>query len=273
MTVKEKKFAGPKNEPGRDDRPAGQGDHYSDVVGGLNAVLAALKARPSRCRSLMLADGRRFGPAVEEIFTLARAAGLGFKKVPRQALDRLYGGENHQGVVAVFDAVDYLPFDDFLQNLAEGGPNLILALDQVEDPGNLGALMRSAAAFKAAGIIVPRDRTAPLTPAAVKASAGASENMPLVRVVNLRRALDTMRDYGFWMVGAEGGESENLFDFSFPDKTVLVLGSEGRGLSPLIKKNCDFLLSIPQETALVSSLNVSVAGGIIMAHYYRQFQA
>ena len=219
----------------------------------------------------MLAEGRRFGPAVEEIFSLGRAAGLGIKKLPRLALDRLYGNGNHQGVVAVFDPVEYLSFDDFLQNLASPGPSLILALDQVEDPGNLGALMRSAAAFRAAGIVVPRERTAPLTPAAVKASAGASENMPLVRVVNLRRALETLRDYGFWIVGAEGGESENLFEFDFPEKTVLVMGSEGRGLSSVAKKTCDFLISIPQDDGLVNSLNVSVAGGIIMANYYRRF--
>ena len=245
----------------------------ASIVGGLNAVLAALKARPKNCRSLMVAEGRRHGPAVDEIFFLAREAGLSIKKTPRQALDRLYGGESHQGLLALFDAVDYTSFDDLLSALAAASPCLVLALDQVEDPGNLGALMRSAGAFGAAGVIVPRERTAPLTSAAVKASAGASESLPLVRVVNLRRALESLRDYGFWMVGAEGGESQSVFDFNFPDKTVLIMGSEGRGLSPTVKKVCDFLVSIPQEVSLVSSLNVSVAGGIMMAQHYRQFRA
>lgn len=245
----------------------------TSVVGGLNAVLAALKARPKSCRSLMMAEGRRHGPVVDEIYALAREAGLSIKKAPRQALDRLYGSESHQGVAALFDAVEYTAFDDFLPAVAGGEPALVLALDQVEDPGNLGALMRSAGAFGAAGVIVPRERTAPLTGAAVKASAGAAESLPLIRVVNLRRALEQLRDYGFWIVGAEGGEGESVFDFSFPEKTVLVMGSEGKGVSPTIKKTCDFLVSIPQEVSQVNSLNVSVAGGIIMAQYYRRFLA
>lgn len=257
--------------PARKEETSGEAG--ASVVGGLNAVLAALKARSKSCRSLMTAEGRRHGPTVDEIFFLAREAGLSVKKVPRQALDRLYGAENHQGLVAVFDAVDYTSFDDFLPVAAGASPSLALALDQVEDPGNLGALMRSASAFGAIGVIVPRERTAPLTSAAVKASAGAAESLPLIRVVNLRRALETLRDYGFWIVGAEGGEGENVFDFAFPDKTALVMGSEGRGLSPTVKKVCDFLVSIPHEVSQVNSLNVSVAGGIMMAQYYRRFRA
>lgn len=254
------------------EEPAAQGPAAEGAaVGGLNSVLAALKSRPRRCRGLMIGEGRRFNPALEEIAALARANGLAIKRVPRQALDRLYGGEGHQGVVALFDEADYTAWDDFILSLAGRSPALVLALDQVEDPGNLGALMRSACAFGAAGVVVPRERTAPLTQAAVKASAGATENLPLVRVVNLRRALETLKDYGFWLVGAEEGEDGSLFDFDFPQKTALLLGSEGRGLSRTSRELCDFLISIPQNTGQVNSLNVSVAGGIMMAQYYRQF--
>jgi len=242
----------------------------SMIVGGLNAVLAALNTRPKSGRTLMVAEGRRPNPTLSEIFNLARAAGLTVKIVPRQALDRVYGQSGHQGVVGLFDARNYSGLDDFLDTLPSEGPALVLALDQVVDPGNLGALMRSARAFGALGVLVARDRTAPLTSAALRASAGAAESLPLVRAVNLRRALEAMQKMGFWLAGAEGEGGQSLFDFSFPERTVLVLGSEGRGLSPLIKKVCDFLLTIPQHREHVSSLNVSVAGGILMSEYFRQ---
>jgi len=241
------------------------------VVGGLNAVLAALKSRPKSGRTLMVAEGRRPAPTLSRIFDLARSAGLTVKIAPRQALDRVFGHDSHQGVVALFDARDYLGLEDFLDLIPPEGPALVLALDQVEDPGNLGALMRSARAFGALGVLVPRDRTAPLTPAALRASAGAAESLPLVRTVNLRRALEGLQKMGFWLAGAEGEGGESLFEFQFPERTVMVLGSEGRGLSPLIKKVCDFLLTIPQHREHVSSLNVSVAGGILMSEYFRQY--
>ncbi len=269
----------PKNSPGRSgaalpdappDGPAAAPEDGTRVVGGLNAVLAALKSRPRACRALMVAEGRRQSPVVAEIFDLARSAGLAVRISPRQALDRLYGREHHQGVLALFEALDYADPDDFLEALPAEGPALILALDRVEDPGNLGALMRSARAFGALGVFVPRERTAPLTPAAVRASAGAAESLPLVRVVNLRRSLETLQKMGFWLVGAEGGAGRSLYGFEFPERTVLVLGSEGRGLGPLIQKSCDYLLSIPQRRGEVSSLNVSVAGGIFMSEYFRQ---
>lgn len=245
-------------------------DSESMVVGGLNAVLAAIKSRPKSGRTLMVAEGRRPAPALTTIFDLARAAGMTVKIVPRQALDRVYGQDNHQGVLALFDARDYVGLEDFLEMIPAEGPALVLALDQVEDPGNLGALMRSARAFGALGLVAPRDRSAPLTPAALRAAAGAAESLPLVRAVNLRRALEALQKMGFWLAGAEGEGGQSLFDFKFPERTVIILGSEGRGLSPLIKKICDFLLTIPQHREHVSSLNVSVAGGILLAEYFRQ---
>jgi 23S rRNA (guanosine2251-2'-O)-methyltransferase len=254
-------------------RPEDSAEDGTRVVGGLNAVTAALKSRPRACRNLLLADSRGAGPALTDLVNLARAAGLAVRRSPRSALNRLYGRETHQGVVAVFDPLDYTGLDDFLAALPSSGPALILALDQVADPGNLGALMRSALAFGAAGVLVPRERTAPLTPAAIRASAGAAESLPLVRVVNLRRALENLQKAAFWLVGAEGGGNQSLFDFNFPDRAVIVLGSEGRGLSPLLQKTCDFLVAIPQRREAVSSLNVSVAGGVLMAEYCRQHRS
>lgn len=256
----------------RNDKPGPSPDESQggEAVGGLNAVLAALKNRPRSCRSLLVAEGRRPSTALDEIYALAREANLAVRRSPRKALDRLFGGDNHQGVVALFDAAGYTAFEDFLESLPQSGQALVLALDKVEDPGNLGALMRSAAAFGAAGVLVPRERAAPLTRAAVKASAGAAEVLPLVRAVNLRRALEILKKMDFWLVGAEGDGGQSLSSFTFPDRAVLVLGSEGRGLSPVIKKECDFLVAIDQRRDQVSSLNVSVAGGILMAEYYRK---
>ena len=251
----------PESEPGQNVLAE------SGAVGGPNAVFSALKNRPHSCRSLMVADGRRGRGPIAEILSLARAASVPVKIVPRTALDRVYGGEGHQGVVAVFDPLAYAT-EDFLAELPADGSVLVLALDKVEDPGNLGALIRSAAAFGARAVVAPRDHMAPLTPGALRAAAGAAEIVPLVRVTNLRRALEKLQKQGFWIVGADGDGSQTLAEFDFPQRTVLVLGSEGRGLSDIIKKNCDFILAVDQKRGAVSSLNVSVAGGIIMNAYF-----
>ena len=262
----------PPLEPGRGRDQAGPPRSDAEVVGGLNAVLAALKSRPKSCRALMAAEGRRRGPVLDEIYALSRRHGLAVKISPRAALDRLYGRESHQGLVALFDPLEYLNFDDFIPTLPAEGPALILALDQVEDPGNLGALMRSALAFGATAVLSGRERSAALTPAAINAAAGAAEILPLVRAVNLRRALEALQKHGFWLVGAEGDTGQSLFGHQFAERTVIVLGSEGRGLSQVVKKTCDHLLAIPQNREHVSSLNVSVAGAIFMCEYFRQVQ-
>ena len=203
---------------------------------------------------------------------MAGGAGLAVRFLPRPALERLCGRSAHQGVGAVFDPVNYLAWERFRQTLPPEGPALVLALDRVEDPGNLGALMRSALAFGALGVVTPRDRAASLTQAALKASSGAAEILPLARAVNLRRALEDLKRAGFWLVGADGRGPENLFTFDFPRRAVVVLGSEGRGLGPFIRKICDFLVAVPQMNRAVSSLNVSVAGALFMAEFVRREQ-
>ncbi len=250
-----------------------QRENQGEILGGPNAVLAALKLRGSACRSLFLAEGRRAsGGAAGQIVELARSLALPLKIVPRSALDRLCGELVHQGVAAVFDPLAYAS-ESFLAELPEQGPAALLALDRIEDPGNLGALMRSAAAFGFLAVLAPKDRMAPLSSAALKAAAGAAESLPLVRVTNLRRSLDNLKDKGFWIVGADGDGQAQLSDFSFPSRSVLLLGSEGRGLSQLSQKSCDFVLAIEQRREAVSSLNVSVAGAILMHAYFCQHLA
>ncbi|MDR1921643.1 MAG: 23S rRNA (guanosine(2251)-2'-O)-methyltransferase RlmB [Candidatus Adiutrix sp.] len=258
-------------EPGASEAGAASVSENAEAVGGLNAVLAALKARPLACRAVLAAEGRHYNQSFSEIMRLARENRLPLKFSPRQALDRLYGRQHHQGVVAVFDARPHTAFDDFLAVLPPAGPALALALDQVEDPGNLGALMRSALAFGALGVITPRERAAALTPAALAASAGAAEFLPRVRVVNLARALAALKERGFWVVGAEEDERSSLFERELPERTVLVMGSEGRGLGSAARKVCDLFVSIPQDRGRVQSLNVSAAGAIIMCEHFRRF--
>jgi 23S rRNA (guanosine2251-2'-O)-methyltransferase len=252
--------------------PAGAEAAAGRTVGGLNPVLAALKNRAAACRGVFMAENRRRDGVAGEILALARAGGLTVRFLPRPALDRLCGRFAHQGVAAIFDSIGYLAWESFRETLPPGGPALVLALDRVEDPGNLGALMRSALAFGALGVLTPRDRSAPLTPAALKAAAGAAEVLPLVRAVNLRRALEDLKKAGFWLVGADIRGPENLFTFVFPQRAVVVLGSEGRGLSPLTRKICDFLVAVPQASRAVPSLNVSVAGALFLAEFLRRGQ-
>ena len=250
-----------------------EGIHHSpgggQTVSGVNPVLAALKSRAGACRALYLAENRRRDGAIGGILALAEAEGLTVKFLPRPALDRLSGRAAHQGVAAVFDPVCYTAWESFREIWPPEGPALVLALDRVEDPGNLGALMRSALAFGALGVVIPRDRSAPLTPAAVKAAAGAAELLPLVRVVNLCRALEDLKKSGFWLVGADDRGPENLFAFDFPRRAAIILGSEGRGLSPLVRKTCDFLVAVPQASRAVPNLNVSVAGALFLAEFFR----
>ena len=252
--------------------PAAPSAEAGRTVSGLNPVLAALKNRAEFCRTVFMAENRRRDGPAGEILALARAEGLAVRFLPRPALDRLCGRSAHQGVAAVFDSVGYLAWEDFRQTLPPEGPALVLALDRVEDPGNLGALMRSASAFGALGVVTPRDRSAPLTPAALKAAAGAAETLPLARAVNLGRALEDLKKAGFWLVGADSRGPESLFNFVFPRRAAVILGSEGRGLSPLVRKICDFLVAVPQASLAVPSLNVSVAGALFLAEFLRQSQ-
>ncbi len=246
----------------------GGGKLETRLLGGLNAVLAALKNRAKSCRSVMIAEGRHANPALNEIYALIRANNIPLKNAPRSAFDRLYSGR-HQGVLAYFDPLEYAD-EDFLLNLPAKDNMLLLALDQLEDPANLGALMRSAYIFGAEGIIAPRQRMVALSAAAFNAAAGAAEKVPLIRVTNLCRTLKSLKEQGFWIVGAEQNSSENLFDFEFPTKTVLVLGSEGKGISPIIIKTCDFLVTVPQSVPEAPSLNVGAAGAILMCEFFRQ---
>ena len=188
------------------------------------------------------------------------------RRVDRGVLDDLSRQSNHQGVVF---SVQRAP-DVSLEQILKKGPSLLLILDEIVDPQNLGSLLRVAEVTGAAGVIITERRSAPLSPAARRASAGASELLPLVRVTNLRRTLDLLKEKGFWTVGTSLQEgSKEIYDFSFPEKTALVLGSEGSGLRALTASECDFLITIPM-LGKIDSLNVSQAGAVCLFEYNRQ---
>jgi len=205
---------------------------------------------------------------MQQLLARAAAAGVSVTGTTPAALDALAGDTPHQGVVALCDALAVpATIDDLLLDCS---PHfLVLLLDGVTDPRNLGACMRTAEAAGAAAVIVPRDRSASLTPAAAKAAAGAAETLPLLQVTNLARCMDELRDAGIWLVGAAGSAGTSLFALDLRRPLAWVLGAEGEGLRRLTRERCDVLARIPLKGG-VDSLNVSVATGVCLFETLRQ---
>ena len=237
-----------------------------DILYGRNPVLEALRAgRPAR--KLVVADGVREEVRLREILRLAAERGIAVEGSPRHRLDDIAHTEHHQGVAGYFHARPPLALDDLIERAAQ--PGLLLVLDGIQDPQNLGALTRTADAAGADGIVVPRDRASGVTAAAAKASAGASEWVPVATVPNLAAALTRLADAGYWRVGlaAEGTTRYDAFDYTAP--TALVVGAEGEGLRELTRRRCDVLVSLPM-LGRVASLNAGVAGGLLLYEAARQ---
>jgi len=238
-------------------------------VFGLHAVRAVLARRPKDVLRLSIAAGRD-DARVRELRALAAAQGVLATAASAEALDRETGGAVHQGVVAEVRPSAPLDEDSLLDLLtAAMEPALVLVLDGVSDPHNLGACLRTADAAGATAVVAPRDRAASLTPVVRKVAAGAAETVPFAQVTNLARALRDMKEAGLWIAGtAEDGEKE-LFDADLGGPLAIVMGSEGRGLRRLTLECCDFSLRLPMRGA-VASLNVSVAAGIALYEAVRQ---
>ncbi|MBO4367813.1 MAG: 23S rRNA (guanosine(2251)-2'-O)-methyltransferase RlmB [Clostridia bacterium] len=229
-----------------------------NILAGRNPIREAINAgRP--IEKLLVARGLT-GSAVE-IIARARQAGIVVQEVDRKRLDAVY--PNHQGMVAYASAGEYAELADLLEIPEERGEEpFFVALDGVTDPHNLGAILRSAAAAGAHGVIVPERRAAGLVPAAVKASAGALEHIAVVKVGNLRQALDTLKERGIWLVAA-ASDGENVYGTDLTGSICLVIGSEGDGIGPLVRSTCDRVVSLPMENGM-ESLNASVAAGILL---------
>jgi 23S rRNA (guanosine2251-2'-O)-methyltransferase len=200
---------------------------------------------------------------VAEAVQLAADAGISILEVPRSDLDRISGGALHQGLALQVPPYEYAHPDELLEAASESEePGLIVALDGVTDPRNLGAVLRAADGAGASGVIIPKDRAVGVTVAAVKASAGASEHVLVARVTNLRRAVDTMKEAGLWIYAAEAGGTPYT-ELDLAGAVALVLGSEGRGVRRLVRERCDGIVSIPMLGG-VESLNVSVASAVLL---------
>jgi 23S rRNA (guanosine2251-2'-O)-methyltransferase len=235
---------------------------------GLHAVRAALARQPQRVRRVHIA-AHRDDPRVRAIEELARQHGREVLRVDARTLAQLAGVEAHQGVAAEVEPLPVWSEDDLLRSLTDRRDALLLVLDGVQDPHNLGACLRTADACGALAVVVPRDRAAGLTPAARKVAAGAAETTPLVTVTNLARALGLIKETGVWVVGADPEAEQAPHQVDLRGPVALVLGAEGSGLRQLTRRSCDYRVRLPQLGA-VESLNVSVAAGMLLYEVLRQ---
>jgi len=237
------------------------------IIYGINPVKELLRRRPSEVKEILTS---RKGQGLEEISRMAEKAGVKMRFAFRDELDQLTGTTEHQGIAAKAPLPGTAALEDLLQKAAKARTALLVFLDQIEDPQNLGAIIRSAECAGACGVVIPEHRSAGITPAVLKASAGALEWMPLSVVTNLAQSLGKAKDAGFWSYAASASGKESIWQTKFSEKSAMVVGSEGKGLRPLVQKSCDFEVSIPL-CGKISSLNGSVAAAILIYEFRRQF--
>ena len=241
-----------------------------DVLYGIHAVEEALLARSRSLDHVEVARERQ-DQRLQAVIDLARKEGVSLRFVPREQLDRLARTKSHQGVVAVVAGKNYSELDEILAH-KKGEHSFVVVLDGVEDPHNLGALIRTADGAGADGVVIPERRAAAANPTVAKASAGASAHVNIARVINLARALEQMKERSLWIVGLDERGDRSYDELDYRMDCVIVLGAEGHGLHDLVRKKCDYLVSIPMA-GRVSSLNVSVAGAVVMYEVARQRRA
>ena len=241
-----------------------------EVIYGINPLMEALKSEAGEIQSLMIAKGRE-GESLRKLHALASEKGIQVLHRKREELDRLVGNTFHQGVAGIRREFRYATVEEIIARRPEGAQgDLIILLDGITDPQNLGALIRTGHCFGANGFIIPENRSASLTASVLKASAGAMLYTPVAMVVNLPRTIDFLKEQGFWVYGAEAEGNTDSRIFEKVNRVALVLGSEGKGIRSLVLKKCDYLISIPMK-GKIDSLNVSVAAGIIVHGIVRKW--
>ena len=233
-----------------------------EVIYGINPIKVLLRQQQTGLEKVIIAAGRG-GSALTEIIETIRQKKIPVEFQTRQYLDELVGNADHQGVAGFCQSFVYSDLEGLLINRSKSSPfDLILILDSIMDPQNLGSIIRTSYCLGANGVVIPADRAAPVTAAVIKASAGSAEQLPIARVTNLSQTIDYLKEREFWVFGADAHEGGNLKEMDFNCNVALVLGGEAKGIRPLVKKKCDFLLSIPLPRDF-DSLNVAVAAGII----------
>lgn len=243
----------------------------SEWLFGLHAVQAMMDLKPERILELKIQEGRT-DDRMRALLDRAGVLGIALQRLPRACLDALAEGGRHQGVMARVQAGPSFTeqdLPDIVQHRGRAGPALVLILDGVTDPHNLGACLRTADAAGANAVVVPRDRAAGLTPVVRKVACGAAESLPLIQVTNLARSMDLLKDLGLWIVGTSGEAAGSLYDADLAGPVALVLGAEGQGMRRLTAEHCDLQVHIPMLGA-VESLNVSVAAGVCLYEALRQ---
>lgn len=233
----------------------------NDIIAGRNPVMEAIRSGRS-IESVLVAKGERSGSVVA-IIAKAKQKNIPVKDVDSKKLDFLAKGVNHQGIVAQCAVKEYSTLEDIFALAEERGESpFIIVLDKIEDPHNLGAIIRTAECAGAHGVIIPERRSAGLSYTVEKTSAGALEYMPVVRVKNISAVLQKLKDKGIWVYGADM-DGEHYKKVNFDGAVALVIGNEGKGISPLVAKDCDVIVSLPMK-GKINSLNASVAAGILM---------
>ena len=243
-----------------------------DLLYGVNPLLEALRAGERIPAEIVVAEGAR-DERLRELIELARSRNVTVKRVPRSGIDRAVGNTHHQGVMALVAAARYADVDDLMSTIAtrvgsESEP-LVVVLDGVEDPRNLGAILRTSECAGVDGVFVPERRAAGLTDAVAKAAAGAVEHVPVARVTNLSRLIEQLKERNVWVIGTVADASMSYTEWDWTRPSAVVLGGEGGGLHRLVSEHCDVLVSIPVR-GKIQSLNVSVAAGIVLYEALRQ---
>ncbi|OBH57307.1 23S rRNA (guanosine(2251)-2'-O)-methyltransferase RlmB [Mycobacterium sp. E2479] len=249
-------------------RPARGRTDESETVLGRNPVLECLRAGVP-ATALYVALGTEADERVTESVTRAADSGISILEVPRTDLDRMTSNHLHQGIALQVPPYDYAHPDDLVAAAIASPPALLVALDNISDPRNLGAIVRSVAAFGGHGVLIPQRRSASVTAVAWRTSAGAAARIPVARATNLNRTLADWAERGLRVVGLDAGGDTALDDLDGTDPLVVVVGSEGKGLSRLVRQNCDEVVSIPMA-GNTESLNASVAAGVVLAEITRQ---
>jgi len=244
----------------------------TQIIYGRHPVLAALRQAECPLEEVVLAKGVK-GHWLADVHRLARAAGVRVRELERPALDRLAGVPHHQGIIGRRAAFAYRTEEELLDRVASmTEPPLLVAADGLTDPMNLGNLSRSALAAGAHGLIIPRDRAVGVTPAVLKAAAGALEFLPLYRVTNLANCLQHLQEAGLTIIGADAQAAAAIYDADLTTPLALVIGSEDKGLRPRVRQQCDLLLAIPLAAPEIGSLNAAVAGAVALFEIRRQRQ-
>lgn len=259
----------PKDRRQKNGREGNAFEPAENIVAGRNPVIELLRSGRT-VEKIFVAKGSMEG-SISVIMSMAREKGIVVSEVDRKKLDSLAGGSSHQGVAAQVTPYNYFSVDDMLREAADKGEDpFLIILDEIEDPHNLGSIIRSANVCGAHGVIIPKRRSATMTPIVVKTSAGAVEYTKVAKVTNITQTIKELKEKGLWIIGTDM-DGEYCYNSNLKGPIAIVIGNEGKGISRLVKENCDLIVKIP-VLGQIDSLNASVAAGIIMYEIVRQRQ-